>query len=211
MRKGCLLAAIMFAAPVSFLCGAENAEVRSIKLVQDDAQVEFVSKLYDLKHVKAVDVLPFVSSAILRYHANSKIERVTYGDGGHEALLVSTGRALIPFVDKLIAEIDSEKSSRAVDGSSIEGTGVTRIAYEPKYRAAKQFERILDQLVSSSEGRAYVNDENNTIYWQDADSAARETLHWVDPASAERLFPEFFRTELKNPVGYVKFIATDER
>ena len=38
-----------------------------------------------------------------------------------------------------------------------------------------------------------------------------ETLHWVDPASAARLFPEFFRTELKEPVGYVKFITTDER
>ena len=51
---------------VASLSGGETGEVRSIKLVQDDAQIKFVSKLYELKHVRATDVLPFVNSAILR-------------------------------------------------------------------------------------------------------------------------------------------------
>ncbi len=164
---------------VASLSGGETGEVRSIKLVQDDAQIKFVSKLYELKHVRATDVLPFVNSAILRYHANSKIQRVNFGDAESNALLISTGEEFMPYVDKLIAEIDAPRPVNA-DGSTIEGTGVTRIAYEPKYRSARQFETILRQLVSSDEGRVYVNADNNTIFWQDADSSARETLRWIE-------------------------------
>ena len=40
---------------------------------------------------------------------------------------------------------------------------------------------------------------------------AEEYLTWLPPDAEKKFFPEFFRTELKNPVPYVKHIVTDER
>ena len=52
------------------LSAAESA-TRTIRLRQDDAQVRFESKVYELKNASAEEILPFVSSAILRYDRNS--------------------------------------------------------------------------------------------------------------------------------------------
>lgn len=38
-----------------------------------------------------------------------------------------------------------------------------------------------------------------------------ETLHWIDPFGKEKYYPEFFRSELKDPCAHVKHIVTDER
>ncbi len=38
-----------------------------------------------------------------------------------------------------------------------------------------------------------------------------ETLHWIDPFSDVKYYPEFFREELKAPHEGVKHIVTDER
>ena len=39
----------------------------------------------------------------------------------------------------------------------------------------------------------------------------RETLVWLDWHSDERYYPQFFRTELDNPVKEIKHIVTDDR
>ena len=87
LRTAAYLAAILSGGAV--LSAAESGEVRTIHLRQDDAQVRFESKLYELKHIRAEEILPFVNSAILRYNRNSTIRRVT-SDSKTGAILVST-------------------------------------------------------------------------------------------------------------------------
>ena len=38
-----------------------------------------------------------------------------------------------------------------------------------------------------------------------------ERLEWVSPDTEKTIYPAFFRTELKEPVPYVRHIVTDER
>lgn len=38
----------------------------------------------------------------------------------------------------------------------------------------------------------------------------KERLKWVDVGSDEKMFPTFFKTELKNPVDVVKHMVTDD-
>ena len=38
-----------------------------------------------------------------------------------------------------------------------------------------------------------------------------ESLHWIDVDDPIKYYPEFFRTELKNPADGVKYFVTDER
>lgn len=40
---------------------------------------------------------------------------------------------------------------------------------------------------------------------------SREYLKWVSPDEKQKIYPAFFRTELKNPQNYVKHFVSDER
>ena len=171
-----LFAAI--AAGTALPLGAEEP-VRTSHLRQDDAQVRFESKLYQLKHISAEELLPFVNSAILRYNRNSTIRRVTGENGGPGALLVSTGRDFLPRVDAIVAALDRPGKLQQEGDSPIHGTGLARVAYAPRYRAAAEFSRIIDSTLGSSAGRAYVNAETNTIFWRDQTQSAKRTLGWV--------------------------------
>lgn len=44
-----------------------------------------------------------------------------------------------------------------------------------------------------------------------SEDGSSERLVWVNAESEIKFYPEFFRTELKNPCNYVKHIYTDER
>ena len=81
-RLSILLAAIALCA---FTAEANEGSTRTIHLRQNDAQVRFESKIYELKNAKAEEILPFVNSAILRYDANSTIRRVTTENGNNNA------------------------------------------------------------------------------------------------------------------------------
>jgi len=43
------------------------------------------------------------------------------------------------------------------------------------------------------------------------EGSAEERLEWVSPDTDKRIFPAFFRTELRDPKPYVRHIVTDER
>ena len=159
---------------------AEDGSVRTIHLRQDDAHVRFVSKVYELKHVSGAEILPFVNSAVQRYNRNSSVRRVTStGDDPRNALLVSTGEEFMPFVDKIVEALD-RPAGRKDAQQTISGTGVSRVAYTPRYRAASQFSEIIDSTIGSAVGKAYVNRETNTVFWRDQSDAAKRTLQWVE-------------------------------
>lgn len=162
------------------LFAADDGATRTIRLRQDDAQVRFESKVYELKNASAEEILPFISSAILRYDRNSTIRRVTAANGKDNAILVSTGRDFMPYVDKIVAALDRAVSKKTADGSTISGTGLTRISYTPKYRAAADLARVINATVTSESGVLFINDETNTIYWRDQDAAAKRTLKWLE-------------------------------
>ena len=173
-----LLACGLAGQPVILAEEKEIGEIRTIRLLQDDAQVRIASELYELQYVKATDIRPYIEAAVKRYHAKSAVERVNYSAAGKNALIVSTGEDFLPYVDDLIAQID-RPGKKDEFGSVIEGTGITRIAYTPNYRAAEDIVRIVNGALRSCEGIAYINKDSNIIYWKDDKLAALATLAWV--------------------------------
>ena len=97
------------------LAAAENDSTRTIRVRQDDAQVQFESKVYELKNTSAEEILPFINSAILRYDRNSTVRRVTSGRGNGQALLVSTGKDFLPYLDQIVATLDRPVKKRNGD------------------------------------------------------------------------------------------------
>ena len=187
MKEKKIIAALALAAGIAgtgLLYGAppqekEEKDIRTIRLLQDDGQIRIVSKVYELKHLKATDVRPFVEAAVKRYSRSSNVERVNYPHAKRQMLIVSTGEDFIPYVDDLIAGLD-KPGKPGKSGSLIEGTGITRITYIPNYRAAEDIVRLINAgTVASSEGRAFLNQDTNTIYWKDDNVKAQAILAWV--------------------------------
>ena len=102
-------------AGASQLSAQESAkDVRTIKLLQDDAQVRYASKLYELKYTKPTDIRPFILAAVKRYSDRSQVERVNNYENGKKYLLVSTGEDFLPYVDDLIAGLDKPGDRKSV-------------------------------------------------------------------------------------------------
>ena len=172
--------AVLAAACCGSVTAAEDAATRTIVLRQDDAQVRFASKVYELKNAATEEILPFINSAVLRYDRNSSVRRVTSAKGRGEAILVSTGKKFMPYVDKIVATLDRKVARKTTDGSTIAGTGLTRVSYTPKYRGADELARVINATVTSSAGALFINDETNTIFWRDQAASAKRTLSWLE-------------------------------
>ena len=173
------LTAGIFGAPLLYAAPPDNDNVRTITLLQDDGQVRIVSKVYELKHLKATDIRPFIEAAVKRYSRNSTVERVNYPYGKRQMFLVSTGEDFIPYVDELIAGLD-KPGKIGESGSIIAGTGITRITYVPNYRAAEDLVRLANEsTMGTPEGRAFLDKDTNTIYWKDDRGGALSTLAWI--------------------------------
>lgn len=157
---------------------AKDKEIRKIRLIQDDAQTYMTSKIYKLKYVKATDIRPFVLNAVKRYDSQSLVERVNYAAKNKNYLIVSTAPAMIPYIDDMIAKLD-QKGKKDKYGSIIEGTGVTRISYTPRYRVAQDIITIINSALRTNTGKAFLNEETNTVYWKDDYGSAQATLDWV--------------------------------
>ncbi len=158
--------------------GQNAAGTREIRLVQDNGNTKFVSRLFPLKHISAQDLQPYVKSAILRYNLNSSLQCVNYADGRGVGLLITTGEEFMPYVEELIRQLDIPGKNGAKK-VSVEGTGMARYAYTPRYRAAAEFKEIIDNVIASSEGTSGIDLATNTIFWSDTVTAAKDTLSWV--------------------------------
>jgi len=159
--------------------GAEPGGTRTIRILQDDALETFVSKVFELKYVQPADILPYVNAAVKRYNHRSLVHRVTAsGAGKTGALLVTTEPKFMPYAADLIAKLDKPGKADQF-GSLIEGTGITRIAYTPKFRAAEDFPNLINSVFGTSEGSAYLDKGTNTVYWKDVNSTALSTLEWI--------------------------------
>ena len=109
MNKHGKIAAVLLAAGIAgtpLLHGAPpEGDIRTIRLLQDDDQVRIVSKLYELKHLKATDIRPFVEAAVKRYSAASKVDRVNYPKAKRQMILVSTGIGITILPESIVSAL----------------------------------------------------------------------------------------------------------
>ena len=185
-----------------------EAGVRKIMFLANDAQSRYTSKVFELKHVAPTDIIPYVHAAISRFSARSSVQRITSTDPKSKgALLVSTGPKCMPFLEDLIKKIDKPGKLDQY-GSLIEGSGITRISYSPKYRAAHDMVALVRDVFGSSECNAYLDEGSNTIYWKDEHHSAIGTLAWIEyldrplPQAEIRLTYYEFRESNLRDIGF---------
>ncbi len=172
-----MLAGLTLAAAPSYNINAAE-KVRKIRFKQDDAQSYMVTKVYELKHVRANDLTPWVLGAVKRYNVNSSVERFNYKAKKEQYLVVTTASEMMPYVDDMIVKMD-RPSKKDEFGSTLEGTGIYRFSYNPKHRSADEMVYLLNKAVKSGDGIVYRNQDSNIIYWKDSKSDGGTVLKWA--------------------------------
>lgn len=165
---------------------AESGEkVRKITFMQDDAQFNIVSKIYELKHGKAADLAPFVKSAVIRFDPVSTVGRLEDPANGRQILIVSTAQDMMPYVDEMIAALDRPGKMNEF-GTGIAGTGIAYGTYAPHFRAADSMKRVIvgGQVASSIlDSRVRLDQKTNLFYFKDTPyrvADIRRKLAWLD-------------------------------
>jgi len=153
-------------------------KTRRLHLLQDDAQDQLFTKVYELKHVAANDLTPFVLSFVKRYNINSTVERVNYTAGKKQLLLVSTPKPMIKYVDDIIAKLDVPHNNIDVNGSVVSGTGIYRFSYQPQYRSSDDIVNIINKAIICK-GYAFRDPTSNLIYWKESQSTGKYIDQWV--------------------------------
>ena len=157
---------------------AAESKTREVHFRQDDAQYPMVSKVYELKHVAANDLTPFVLSAVYRYDTNSKVDRLRYSVGKKEFLVVSTPPIMMPYVDEMVRMMDRPSKIVGINGSGINGTGVYRFTYMPQYRSSEDMVNIANRAIRWM-GIVFRDPVSNLIYWKECESIGRYMYLWM--------------------------------
>ncbi len=188
--------------PATQAKGADPEKTRKIRFIEDDAQDYMVTKVYSLKHIKANDIVPFVLGAVMRYSSNSKVDRINYPAAKQQWIVVTTPVAMMPYVDDMVAKMDRPSSIKDVNGSIVQGTGITRYVYNPKWRSSQDMVTLMLKagISSDASGYDYAADSedissvkydarvvydaaSNLIYWKDSPNKSNDLLKylkWLD-------------------------------
>ena len=130
---GIVLAVWSATLPGATAAGNGGEKVKRIEWLQDNAQKYMSTKIYELRHVRASDITPFVEGAVKRYRTDSRVQRLNYAAGKKEYLVVSTGTEMLPYVDEIVKALDRPSGKLDAMGSNIEGTGISNFVYFTKH------------------------------------------------------------------------------
>jgi len=165
-------------------------KVQKIRFVEDDAQNYMVSKIFELKHQKANDLIPFILGAVKRYATNSSVDRINYKRTKKQYIVVNCPVPMMPYIDDMVAKLD-RPGEKGRNGSGIQGTGIIRRIYTPIHRSSERMMKIMIKAGIPSnavEGRkqdAVVSFDKptNRIFWKDSINKSENMyryLAWLD-------------------------------
>ncbi|MDR0931808.1 MAG: hypothetical protein LBM70_02175 [Victivallales bacterium] len=160
-------------------------KVQKITFMQDDAQLNIVSKVYELKNTNAADLAPFVKSAVIRFTTASTVTCMKDKANSRELLIVSTAQDMMPYIDDMVAILD--RPGKMNDYSSIiSGTGIAYGTYQPQFRAAKDMRNVIVDIGVDSgplDSRVRLDSKTNMFYFKDSPArvaSIKEKLSWLD-------------------------------
>lgn len=169
---------ILFALCAAMLMGLSAFAAdgtQEIRLIQDDAQVHLVTKVYSIKNLtRASEILGFVKAAVIRYYKKSNV-RALNASPKDQFLIVTTADKFIPYVDQIISVLDRGTKSDKF-GSKVKDSGFKWKVYYPKYRPASELMVAADTVLTGV-GNSYA--ENNTLWVKDDSDSVEYAMDWV--------------------------------
>lgn len=153
---------------------------RTLQVIEDRNQTYMATKVYPLKYITGADITPFVLGAVQRYDHKSTVERLNYKKAPAgvptQYIVVTTAEQMIPYVDDMVAKLD-RPGKKDASGTIVDGDGIYRFVYYPKYRFTTDLLSI-GKMIGSGDGTYYADSSVNMLYWKDSKSDGGGVLKW---------------------------------
>ena len=155
-----------------------HAEARVVNVIQDSGADRMVTKVYELKHTLAADILAFVAGAVNREDSTSNVRSLNFSSAGKQIIVVTLLASSVEQIDDLVSKLDRP---------GLTGTGITNFTYKFKYRDADAegghagdetggLRNIIDKLMSATDEGHYMSDESK-VYFKDSLSDGTKFLN----------------------------------
>ena len=160
-------------------------KVQTITFVSNGAQKDMVSKTYELKNTKAVDLAPFVKSAAIRFDGNSSVTCMEDNANSRQLLIVSTTVPMMPYIDEMVEALDRPGKMNDYD-TIISGTGIAYGTYKPQFRSAESMLEIIEETGISSgplDSTIRLDPKTGMFYFKDSPARVADIkakLEWLD-------------------------------
>ena len=160
-------------------------KVQTITFVSNGAQKDMVSKTYELKNTKAVDLAPFVKSAAIRFDGNSSVTCMEDKANSRQLLIVSTTVPMMPYIDEMVEALDRPGKMNDYD-TIISGTGIAYGTYKPQFRSAESMLEIIEETGISSgplDSTIKLDPKTGMFYFKDSPARVADIkakLEWLD-------------------------------
>ncbi len=160
-------------------------KVQTITFIQNGAQKDMVSKTYELKHTKAVDLAPFVKSAAIRFDGNSSVTCMEDAANKRQIMIVSTTVPMMPYIDEMVEALDRPGKMNDYD-TIISGTGIAYGTYKPQFRSAESMLEIIEETGISSgplDSTIKLDPKTGMFYFKDTPARVADIkakLEWLD-------------------------------
>jgi len=154
------------------------SKTREITLLEDRDQNYMTTKVYEIKHMKASDLTPFVLGAVRRADPNSTVGNLTYKKGGKNFLSVSMPNFMVPYIDDMIKKLD-HPGVKNEPGSPVAGTGIHHFYYSPNYRASTEMLNILFRRFTGGDEAVFFGQGSNFFYWKGSKSDGETVGKWL--------------------------------
>ena len=156
----------------------ENETTREITLLEDRDQDYMTTKVYDLKHMTASDLTPFVEGAVKRANAASSVANLTYNKEGKNFLSVSMPNFMVPYIDDMVKKLDRPGLKDNAD-SVVAGTGIHNFYYAPNYRASEDMINILNARFNGGDEVVHFGPGMSFFYWKGSGSDGKTVGTWL--------------------------------
>lgn len=165
----------------------DKGTTRNITLMEDRNQTYMTTKVYVIKHMKAVDLRPFVEGAVKRANGESGVARLNYKKGHEQFLSVSMPNFMVPYIDDMIKKLD-RPGIRDNAGSVIAGTGIHHFYYKPNYRSSAVMLNLVFPRFNDGDNIVYRDPQSNLFYWKGSASDGHDIAKWIK--AIDRPLPE---------------------
>ena len=144
-------------------------EKRELHIINDNSRNYQLNKVYELKHVKASSLLPYLKNAILQNGDQAGIRELNYKAGNKQYIVMTLCPYMVPLMDDMIAKLDREvPADKRIEDDIVGGNGIYDFMYKPKHRSNQAMARIVKTLIGSGDDGNYVIDgTTNSLLWKD--------------------------------------------
>ena len=150
---------------------APASAATAVKVIDSKRDIDYVSKVYKLKNKGiSAEIASYLRTMVNK--AQGEVNVSVNATNEEEFIIVTAPEYQFASVEQMIGQLDNPGTKFYWDGTVL-GT------YKMKHRLASEISPLVDEILKSRDGAAYVDDKVNMMYYYDSPSYYEGTVEYI--------------------------------